>query len=99
MTAENRPVQDKTRAVMHNGNRGHRHIMSEKNVSMTFRLSAEDVGALRDRAEEEEISLNTLVSQVIRSFLEWDSIASKTGMVPMQKHILRELYSYVPDAS
>ena len=71
--------------------------MSEKNVSVTFRISSEDVSALRDLAEEGEISLNTLVSQVIRSFLEWDSTASKTGMVPMQKDILRELFSYVPD--
>lgn len=48
-------------------------------------------------AEEEEISLNTLVSHVIQSFLEWDSTASKTAMVPMQKDILRGLFSYVPD--
>lgn len=71
--------------------------MPEKNVSVTFRISSADIGALRSLAEEEEISLNTLVARMIRSFLEWESIAAKAGMAPMQKDILRELFSHVPD--
>lgn len=71
--------------------------MPDKNVSVTFRINSADIEALRDLAEEEEISLNTLVAQVIRSFLEWDSTAAKAGMAPMQKDILKELFSYVPD--
>jgi hypothetical protein len=61
-------------------------------LSITFRIDDSDVESLRKLASEEGISLNTLVNQILTSYLEWEFIASKAGFAPMQKSVLKDLF-------
>lgn len=64
---------------------------SEK-LSITFRIDDNNVESLRKLANEEGISLNTLVNQILTSYLEWEFIAAKAGFAPMQKSVLKDLF-------
>jgi hypothetical protein len=70
---------------------GSRLRKSEK-LSVTFRIDDNDVESLRKLAAEERISLNTLVNQILSSYLEWEFIAAKAGFAPMQKSVLKDLF-------
>lgn len=47
---------------------------------------------LRSESEKREVSLNTLVNQALRRFVEWDMFEPKVGMVPIAKPIVRTLF-------
>ena len=49
----------------------------KKTVTMTFRLDENSVQKLREESEYRQISLNTLVNQILRRFVEWDMYESK----------------------
>ena len=57
----------------------------------TFRLDVELLDGLKEEAEQKRTSLNTLVSQVLRSHAEYHTFASKCGMVSMPKTLLMRL--------
>jgi hypothetical protein len=46
---------------------------------------------LKEEAEQKRTSLNTLVSQVLQSHLEYHTFSGKVGMVSMQKTLLMRL--------
>jgi predicted DNA binding CopG/RHH family protein len=64
----------------------------ESNESITFRIESRKLEALRNDAEEKQVSLNTLVNQILTNYIEWDMIAAKAGYVILQKDVLRELF-------
>jgi hypothetical protein len=47
---------------------------------------------LREESEYRQISLNTLVNQILRRFVEWDMYESKLGMIPLAKPIIIEFF-------
>jgi hypothetical protein len=67
------------------------------NSSITFRIDDDQIERLRKLADEEGISLNTLVTRVLGSFLEFEFIAPKVGFSPMQKSVLKDLFEAVPE--
>ena len=42
--------------------------------------------------QNREISLNTLVNQIFKHFVEWDVFESKVGMIPIARPIVVELF-------
>ncbi|UVS68132.1 hypothetical protein [Nitrososphaera viennensis] len=48
-------------------------------------------------ADEQRISLNTLITHILDSYLEFEFIAPKVGFAPMQKSVLKDLFEAVPD--
>jgi hypothetical protein len=56
---------------------------SSENIS--FRFHKEQLDQLRQEAKEKRISLNTLASQIIDSYLNFTSSASKAGAVPVSR--------------
>lgn len=54
----------------------------------TFRLDNQLLDGLKEEAEQKRTSLNTLVSQVLRSHAEFHTFASKGGLVSMPKTLL-----------
>jgi hypothetical protein len=64
----------------------------KKTVTMTFRLDENSVQKLREESEYRQISLNTLVNQILRRFVEWDMYESKLGMIPLAKPMIVEFF-------
>jgi len=65
--------------------------MSHGNIktrSITFRLDPGVVDSLQREADNKEISLNVLVNQVLRRYVNWDTFEPKIGMMPVPKIIL-----------
>lgn len=62
-----------------------------KSESITFRLDSIILDKLRHEAQQKEISINTLVSQIIKQHAEWHSNAAKAGFIPVRKGFLMKL--------
>ncbi|AIC16175.1 hypothetical protein NVIE_019170 [Nitrososphaera viennensis EN76] len=66
-------------------------------TSITFRIDDNQIERLRKLADEQRISLNTLITHILDSYLEFEFIAPKVGFAPMQKSVLKDLFEAVPD--
>jgi hypothetical protein len=66
-------------------------IKPRKTKSITFRLDSMVVEELQRDANEGEISLNVLVNQVLKRYVEWDRYEIKLGMMPIPKLMLATL--------
>jgi hypothetical protein len=53
---------------------------------------------LRKEAKDREISINVLVNQVFRRYIEWDSYEPKVGMIPIAKPVVMELFENISEA-
>lgn len=62
---------------------------------MSVRAEAEDIEKLQQIAIEENIALSTLISNMIKSYVEWDYMEPKLGMMPIAKGILSELVNSI----
>jgi hypothetical protein len=54
----------------------------------TFRLEMQLLDSLREEADHMRTSLNTLVSQILRSHTEYHTYAAKGGMISMPRSLL-----------
>jgi hypothetical protein len=68
-----------------------RDSIPKKTKSITFRLDTKVIDEIQREADEAEISLNVMVNQVLRRYIEWDRFENKVGMMPIPKSILRSL--------
>lgn len=74
--------------------------MSESdNVSITFRVDSRRIDQLRIIASEQGMSLNLLVSHILSSYVEWESIAPKAGLAIIQKDVLKAFIDQTDDES
>ncbi len=65
---------------------------SRKTTSKTFRIDEDIMSKLRIEAKNRGISLNTLVNQIIKNFVDWYMFEPKIGMVPISKPVVIELF-------
>src|SRR5690242_4807858 len=76
-----------------------RNIMEKKGIkeyqhqseSITFRLDSTILNKLHREAEQKDISVNTLVSHIIRRHIDWHSNAAKAGFVTVRRGLLSNL--------
>jgi len=68
-------------------------IKRNATASITFRIEESNIKKLRSEAEGQGVSLNSLVNQILKSFLEWHIFEPKVGMVPIAKPIVQELFT------
>jgi hypothetical protein len=61
--------------------------------SITFRLDSTILNKLHSEAEQQDISVNTLVSHIIRRHIDWHSNAAKAGFVTVRRGLLSNLIS------
>jgi hypothetical protein len=59
--------------------------------SITFRLDSTILNKLHHEAEQKDISVNTLVSLIIRRHIDWHSNAAKAGFVTVRRGLLSNL--------
>ena len=65
--------------------------------SITFRLDSTILNKLHHEAEQKDISVNTLVSHIIRRHIDWHSNAAKAGFVAVRRGLLINLINRVPE--
>jgi hypothetical protein len=68
-----------------------------KNESVTFRFNSEIMKDLRHEAEQKEISINTLINQIVKEHLNWHSNASKAGFIAVRRSFIINLISYLSE--
>jgi hypothetical protein len=59
--------------------------------SITFRLDSTILNKLHREAELKDISVNTLVSHIIRRHIDWHSNAARAGFVTVRRGLLSNL--------
>jgi len=64
---------------------------SKKTQSITFRLDSHTIDELQREADQNQISLNVLVNQVLKRYSDWDRYESRIGMMPVPKAMLTSL--------
>jgi hypothetical protein len=69
----------------------------QKSESISFRLPKDQLDRLRQEAEEKRITLNTLVSQMVDSHVNYISSASKANLLPISKELIMELLEAIDD--
>ncbi len=64
----------------------------KKTTTMTFRIDSNIINKIYSKAEQEDITLNTLINQILKRYVEWDMYEGKAGMVPINKLVLKKLF-------
>ncbi len=66
---------------------------SKKTSTMTFRIDENVLNILRSESERNQVTLNSLVNQLLKRYVEWDMYEPKVGLIPIAKPIVVELFS------
>ena len=81
--------------MMHNLQDGYE--MAKKSMSYTFRINQDTADKLNVESEHKGISLNNLVNQILKNYIDWDKLESKAGMIPVAKPIIAEGFRHLSD--
>jgi predicted transcriptional regulator len=65
--------------------------------SITFRLDGIILNKLHREAEQRDISVNALVSHIIKEYMDWHSNAAKAGFVTERRGLLTNLINRLPE--
>ncbi len=65
---------------------------SKKTATMTFRIDENVLNVLRTESERNQITLNSLVNQLLKRYVDWGMFEPKVGMIPIAKPIVVELF-------
>jgi hypothetical protein len=63
----------------------------KKSQSITFRLDSRTIDELQREADQNQISLNVLINQVLKRYSDWDRYENRIGMMPVPKAMLTSL--------
>lgn len=66
-------------------------------VTMTFRIDEGVMDVLRSESEKREVSLNTLVNQVLKRYTEWGMYEPKVGMIPIARPLVSALFEHLDE--
>jgi hypothetical protein len=68
-----------------------------KITTMTFRVGENLIRKLKEEAEDRETSLNRLVNQIFKRYVEWESYEPKVGMIPIAKPLVIQLFENISE--
>ena len=71
--------------------------LQHQSESITFRLDNTTLNKLHREAEQKDISVNTLVSHIIRGHFDWHSNAAKAGFLTVRRGLLSNLINRLPE--
>lgn len=66
--------------------------MIKRQITQTLRVEKVILSDLRKEAQERGISLNLLVNQIFKNFVEWHAFDTKIGMVPLPKAVILDIF-------
>lgn len=64
----------------------------KRTITMTFRIEKNIMTNLRREASSRGTSLNMLINQIFKNFVDWRVFETKIGMVPMPKPVVLEMF-------
>ena len=62
-------------------------------TTITFRINTSTLDKLRQESEAKEISLNSLVNQLLKHYAEWDVFEPQIGMIPFPKNVVSAIFA------
>jgi hypothetical protein len=65
---------------------------AKRTTTMTFRLDEGVLTILREESKRRQISLNTMVNQILQRYTEWDMYESKVGMISIFRPVAAQLF-------
>ena len=65
---------------------------ARKTATITFRFDEELIDKLQNEAKNHQISTNTLATQAIRRFLDWDIFQPRIGLVSLVKPVFIKIF-------
>jgi hypothetical protein len=65
---------------------------NRKTTTITLRIDTDIMQSLYNKAGQDDISLNTLVNQVLKRYVEWNMYEAKAGMIPLPQPVAKELF-------
>ena len=72
-------------------------LPTKNTETVSFRLDSDNLEKLKKEAEENELSLNQLVNQVIGNHVNFRSVAKPAGFMPMPKPVLIRMMEKVSE--
>ena len=66
--------------------------MFSRTESISFRMDKDSLDELKKHAEESQVSLSTLLNQIISGYMKWDAYATKAGYTTFEKDVLKMLF-------
>ena len=67
-------------------------VQRRPTTTITFRINSDVMCRINAKAEQEDISLNTLINQILKRYSEWDMYEGKVGMVPVNRPVIKMLF-------
>lgn len=64
----------------------------KKTATITFRFDEDLINKLQQQAKEHQVSTNTLATQAMRRFLEWDIYQPRIGLVSLNKPVFVKIF-------
>lgn len=64
----------------------------KKTTTITFRFDTEIIDKLQKEAKNHQVTTNTLATQALKRFLEWDIYQSRVGLVSLNKPVFVRIF-------
>ncbi|MEO9306784.1 MAG: hypothetical protein ABI342_00555 [Nitrososphaera sp.] len=64
----------------------------KKTATITFRFDVDLINKLQREAKNHQVNTNTLATQALRRFLEWDIFQSRIGLVSLNKSVFTKIF-------
>ena len=71
--------------------------MPEMTEPSTFRLNRKLLEELKAESRQKDMSLNSLVNQIIKAHIEWHARAAAAGFIPIRRELIKELLEYLDE--
>lgn len=71
--------------------------MPDMTEPSTFRLNRKLLEELKAESRQKDISLNSLVNQIIKAHIDWHARAAAAGFIPIRRELIRELLEYLDE--
>ena len=65
--------------------------------TVTFRIDEEVISIVEHESQRLRINLNKMTNQILKSYVDWDMLQARAGMIPIAKPVLIELLRKVND--
>jgi hypothetical protein len=74
-----------------------KNSLIKKTETLTFRIDSEIVEKLRQEANQKDVTINTLLNQIMKQHIDWHSIAHKAGFIAVRSTLVRRLFDEIGD--
>ena len=70
-------------------------LKRRETITVTLRIDKDIMNKLALDAENDSISLNSLVNHVLKRYVEWNKFEDKSSMIPINSIVLKELFHII----